>query len=259
MTTRKSKMGESLHARRVYKNPPIHEAVCEFQFSNPEDWNLIHGGQFIERVKKRYSGKPTEQRILRVTPPRGEMSGATPPSIVEITKVQLKSVDGRQIVAIGPGILSVHSLRPYAGWELFRRQIAEAFGEYIKITRPKAVRRIGLRYINQIFASTDSGTVPDFLTTPPYAIPHIAGSIDGYANRAEYSLDKRSKAIVQLASIDAPPSEFGIALDIDVSRTWQDDSNKTKNVLKVVDELRTQERQVFEALITPKTRDLFDA
>lgn len=259
MGTKKLQTGRLSHRRRVYKNPPIEEAVCEFQFSNPENWNLIHSGLLLERVKKRYGGKPTEQRILRVTPPKGEASSALPPSVEEITKVKLNSVDGREIAAIGPGVLSVHLLKPYAGWEHFRSQIAEAFREYQKIGRPEAIRRIGVRYINRIVVPVAKGAPHEFFTTPPYTIPGIECSVDTYAIRGEYSLSGQSKVIVQLASIEAPPNAFGVVLDIDVSRNWKEDSQNMQSALKSVDELRDQERQVFEALITDKARDFFDA
>ena len=257
-SSRTSKTGER-RARRVYKNPPIHEAVCEFQFSDPEIWSLAHSGLFLERVKKRYSGKPSEQRVFRIATPAGAPQPNAPQSLAEFTKVQLRSEDGHELVAVGPGVLSAHSLRPYSGWEKFRSQIAEAFKEYRAVASPKGVRRIGIRYINHILVPRDSGLPNDFLTTPPHGIPGIESAIEAFALRHEYSIEKLGKEIVQFASIDSPPDTYGVALDIDVSRTWQGDGCKLQDAFSYVDELRQQERQIFEALITDKARELFDA
>lgn len=245
--------------RRIYKNPPIHEAVCEFQFSDPESWSLVHGGIFFERLKKRYSGKPSEQRILRVMMPKGAPLTAGPPAIGEITKVQLKSENEREMVAVGPGILSIHSLKPYSGWEHFRSQIVEALREYRRIASPKAIRRIGIRYINQIFIPSEKGVPGDLLTTPPYGIPNMECRIAAFAMRYQYALENSASAIVQMASLDGPPDTYGVALDIDVNRSWQGESYAAADAMKAVDELRAQERHVFEALISDKARDLFDA
>ena len=259
MAKKKSEKIAKSRRRRVYKNPPIHEAVCEFQFSNPENWTLAHSGQFLERVKKRYAGKPSEQRILRVNMPKGDMPRAAPPSLDEITKVQLRSENGRELVAVGPGILSIHSLKPYAGWEHFRSQIVEALREYCRIALPKAVLRIGIRYINQIFVPQQKGVPNDFFTTPPCGIPEVECVIETFAMRYEYSLENSSKAVVQLARLAGPPDTYGVALDIDVSRSWQGESYNATSALEAVDALRHQERQIFEAMITDKARELFDA
>jgi uncharacterized protein (TIGR04255 family) len=251
----RSKKGAG-HGRRIYKNPPIHEAVCEFQFSDPENWTLAHSGLFLERVKKRYSGKPSEQRVFRIAMPPSRNAVQ---SFAEITKVQLRSERGNELVAVGPGILSIHSLKPYSGWEKFRDQIAEAFKEYRAIGSPGGIRRTGIRYINHILIPRERGTPEDFLTTPPQGIPGLDYAIDAFALRQEHSADNLTKAIIQIASIDSPPDTFGVALDIDVSRSWQGEGAKLQDAENHVDELRDQERQMFEALITEKARELFDA
>ena len=85
--------------RRVYKNPPISEAVCEFQFSNPDDWNIACSGLLYERVKKRYNGKPREQRLLRIEGPPATPQQDNAQRVMEITKVQFPSA--QQQVSIG--------------------------------------------------------------------------------------------------------------------------------------------------------------
>ena len=240
--------------RRVYKNPPINEAVCEFHFSDAENWTLAHSGLFMERVKGRYSGKPSEQRLLRLSVP----SVPSAPSLAEVTKVQLRSESGKELVGVGAGTLSVHSLKPYAGWEAFRKQIAEALEEYRAIASPSAIRRIGIRYINQLSIPATAQS-DDFITTPPHGIPSIQVTLAAFSMRYEYVLEDSVRALVQMGSADSAPDTYGIALDIDVTKVWQGDGLKIDSGLGLVDKLRDQERDIFEALITDKARELFDA
>src|SRR5437667_4206932 len=138
--------------RHIYKNPPITEATCEFQFAPADNWNLAYSGLFLERVKGRYSGKPREQRLLQVggKPSADFPSAGATASFREVTKVQIPTDDGRELVAVGPGVLSIHVRKPYSGWEKFRLQIEEALGVYREIAEPTGIRRIGIRYINLI-------------------------------------------------------------------------------------------------------------
>lgn len=260
MTSVRARRAVKQTKRRVYKNPPISEAVCEFQFSNPDDWNIACSGLLYERVKKRYNGKPREQRLLRIEGPPATPQQDNAQRVMEITKVQFPSADGREILAVGPGILSVHSLKPYSGWERFRSQIHEAFRANRKVAAPKGVRRIGLRYINQIFIPHDLGTPDDFFSAPPHHLGTLPCIVDAFNLRHEYSFtDAPMKAVVTFASLNSPPNTHGCVLDIDLTRTWTGEPCKLDDALKVLDEVRQKERGVFESLITDKARGLFDA
>src|SRR5258708_39486189 len=104
----RSKTAPRPFERRIYKNPPITEATCEFQFAPVDNWNLAYTGLFLERVRGRYAGKPREQRLLQVDAKQsGSSPGAMPSaSVREVTKVQIPSADEKEMVAVGPGILS---------------------------------------------------------------------------------------------------------------------------------------------------------
>src|SRR5438093_13080415 len=85
--------------RRIYKNPPIAEATCEFQFAPIDNWTLAYTGLFLERMKGRYAGKPREQRLLQIEGKQlTNLAGAVPTaSVREVTKVQIPSEDGTEM------------------------------------------------------------------------------------------------------------------------------------------------------------------
>ena len=55
-----------LTQRRRYKNPPIEEALCEFGFAPGPDWDPTIPGKLQAELGDEYSGKPREQRAVKV-------------------------------------------------------------------------------------------------------------------------------------------------------------------------------------------------
>jgi uncharacterized protein (TIGR04255 family) len=249
-------------ARRKYKTPPIVEATCEFQFVPTDDWNIAYSGLFLEKVKHRYGGKPREQRLLQV---EAKGAPATTPessqamSMREITRVQIPSENGTEMVAVSPGALAVHSLAPYSGWEKFKPQIAEALKIFVSISNPKAIRRIGIRYINYIQPREEKPSPKEYFTAPPYELDTLGCSLDSFAQRYEYIYqDEPIKVMVNLARVAPPGKQLGFVLDLDVIREWPTDFLSINRAMAVVEDLRRREREAFESLITNYARQAFD-
>ena len=258
--------GSQPPARRTYKNPPITEATCEFQFAPVDNWNLAYTGLFLERVKSRYAGKPREQRLLQLDAKQlADASGALPSaSVREITKVQIPSTDGKEMVAVGPGILSAHVLKPYSGWEAFRPQIEEALTAYRAIADPSGIRRIGIRYINLIDLPARDAEPSDYFSAPPTRNEELGCRLDTFVIRHEYLYDDEPVRLVvnfaRVQKLETPIVDAAsYLLDLDVSRDWQTEPLPMNRAMSLVDELRRREREAFEAQITPKARELFDA
>lgn len=248
--------------RKVYKNPPITEAVCEFQFADSDNWNVTSSGLLYEKLRTEYGQVPREQRLLRVIVPEGAKPGDVPNRLTEITKVEFAAADGLKKVTVGPGVCSAHVLKPYPGWEIFRPQIESALNHYSKVCAPKVIQRIGLRYINHIFFPVTRGTPDDFFTEHPRSVGHLDWPVSVFNLRHEYLIvdsdSEQVTAIVNLVTIPAGPEQFGCLLDIDLIHSWKHKTFSLKTSLIALDRLRTLERQAFEALITDITRALFD-
>ncbi|MBV8265707.1 MAG: TIGR04255 family protein, partial [Planctomycetaceae bacterium] len=50
--------------RRRYKNPPIEEAVCDFQFAPGTDWDPTMPGLLYEKLRDTYNEKPRQQQLI---------------------------------------------------------------------------------------------------------------------------------------------------------------------------------------------------
>ena len=246
-----------------YRNPPILEAVCEIEFAPTDDeWNISYPWLFYEKVKSIYTGAPREQKLVRLEPPPKGLpqKDASPFTVIEQSKVQFPLADDTGLVAVGPNVFSAHVKQPYPGWNIFRSRIAEALKAYISVANPSGVRKIGLRYINQITIPVPQSNVADYFSVPPANVLPDELVIDNFLSRNEYIYqDEPIRVVLNFARTEAPPTESAYLLDIDLVWQWPAETLPIASAMNKIDELRRRERIVFERLITNKTRGLFDA
>jgi uncharacterized protein (TIGR04255 family) len=126
-----------------YTNPPIIEALCEFQFLPSQEWDMTLPGLLYQEIKEEFPNKrqqtgvgiqfrPTEKGIehkVEQAPPR----------------IQFHRKDKTALVQVAPDLLVINQLAPYPAWTTFKPKIAEIFNKYIALANPKGFKRIGLR------------------------------------------------------------------------------------------------------------------
>lgn len=246
-----------------YRNPPILEAVCEIEFAPTDnEWNISYPWLFYDKVKGVYSGAPKEQKLVRLEPPpTGSLrKEGSPFTVVEQSKTLFPLADDTGLVAVGPNVLSAHVKQPYPGWIIFRNRIADALKEYISIANPTGIRKIGLRYINQVTISEPQPNVAEYFSTPPANVLPDELVIDNFLSRNEYIYqDEPIRVVINFARAESSSKESAYLLDIDLVWQWPADPLPIESVMNKVDELRRRERVIFERLITDQSRSLFDA
>src|ERR1700677_5166372 len=99
---------------KQYARAPIEETLCEFTFapiSKQFDFSLP-GRLQLHSSMREYSGAPRTQNIQTIT------AGANQPHVAvqnALFRIQLPTVDGTRMVAVGANVLAVTVLRPYEG------------------------------------------------------------------------------------------------------------------------------------------------
>jgi uncharacterized protein (TIGR04255 family) len=255
-------MGELSMARRKYRNPPIEEALCEFRFAPSQDWDPTVPGRFHERIRERYPAKPREQRVVEAG---FQVSAQSTDSAMQLkhglAKAQFPTADGKRLVAVGPDVMSVHVLKPYPGWhEDFRARIEQALQAYNETTVPKGITQIGLRYINQVVIPADTIELDDYFTTPPRTPDKFPERQSAIFSRIEsFYTDEPIRLVFTFANVKSPEGTLGFLLDLDLVWSWGDEPLALNDAMDKVEELRHRERNAFEALITERTREVFDA
>lgn len=251
--------------RRRYKNPPIEEAFCEFRFRPGQDWDLTIPGRLQVELGDEYPGKPRESRFAEIglRTHGGQSSDVKFPE--GLFRIQLTTTDSTRMVGVGPDVLSIHMLRPYqnserpdgGGWEEFRLRIEEALRAYWRVTKPEGINRVGIRYINKIVIPQEQVRIEDYLNS---ALPEPSGLPDQlteFMSRVDYQYDNEFHIVLSQATIEAGDNRLAFLLDIDA--IWENPQVVgTEKALALTNDLRDRERVAFEAVITEKTRELFD-
>ena len=248
--------------RRVYKRPPIHEAICEFRFTGSGEWNLLTAADMLDHLRSDYPDRPRT-----VVDTNLEIAAGGPePTVRPLTireRVQYVQDDPQRLVTAGQDFMSIHVSMPYEGWEKFRPRIASALTAYQSVLKPKGATRVGVRYVNKILIDDVQFQLSDYFMTPPSTPDGLDLMITDFLIRvgASFLGDRENLHLTQtLASIAIEdPDRSAFILDLDAWEGWNDVPAAIADLMAVVDTLREAEREAFEAMITDKLRMMFDA
>ena len=245
-----------------YGKPPIIEAIFEARFTTGSWASVQTSYEIFSALKTDYPGEPRLLHSNGFEIVQGDDKDPTPSIRLksEDSRYRLTAVDGTCLVQYNKQMLSVHVTAPYGGWPDFRHRITKALSVYIEKAQPQAISRMSLRYINQIeFQLSSSINLNDYFTNPPDIPDQVGVSIGAFFMRLETHMPDRPIRIVQ-SFASTSGGLPGVLLDLDVIKE-QDIAKPRVNqqLLKDIDHLRDVERLTFEALITDKLRETFDA
>jgi uncharacterized protein (TIGR04255 family) len=250
-------------ARRLYKNPPIEEAVCEFHFVPDPNQDFSAPARFYDGIKDDYSGK---QEVLLPQPNEIQIQGNQNSLRIgfqsQPARLLFPDAARKHLVGLGGNLLSIHVLRPYKKWEDFRGRIEKALNAYIQAAKPVGITKTELRYINKIEIRDEAFTISDYLTTGVVLPSQMGMNIGNLFTRVESAFPGTSVRLhVMLARVDAETPEGRLLLlDLEVKQEWPTDHTlPVSEAMTVIEDLRSREREAFEAFITDKARAQFDA
>lgn len=251
--------GQVPRDRTIYPRPPIVEAVIELKFRGGASWVDGLGQRVRSRLGDRYPGQPRTSRQLEVQAEVTKSGVAT--SARTTAQAQLyPSADGRRLIGVGDGILTIHVLDPYPGWEEFRSRAQAAFEAYVSEVDPKAIETVGVRYIDRIALQWDSaGTVNfgDFFVWMPGRPETMPSVLEGF-HVLVHSRD-RDDGTVALLRMGSAPQQDGrpvVLYDLNLVREFPGGS-PVSEWLAAAEKLHTRQRDIFEESITDRTRELF--
>jgi uncharacterized protein (TIGR04255 family) len=248
---------------RKYLNPPIVEALCEFGFEPGQPWDGTIPGLFYNEIKEKFP-KKRQQAVLQVGI---QISGQNPSSIPSpalfspapesFSRLQLVSEDERTLIQIAPDVLAVNKLKPYSSWNELKPLIFYAIQKYEKVAHPKAIRRIGLRYINRIQIPLREVDIEYYLRAFFPDVPEpLPQRINVWMQRTEIPFDSDGMLIVQTGSVrQEGVQEVVFLLDLDfvtVGEPFSIDVAANK-----VEMAHNNIAEAFEACITDESRKLF--
>jgi uncharacterized protein (TIGR04255 family) len=246
---------KTTRTRKVYKNDPILEAICELRFRQPQGvWPLMPG-QLYERLKTHFPAPPSQMPLTAFAPPDA------PPGLQVVMgqgipgQVRLSNNEDNSVLIIGDGLLVISSARPYLKWEKFSAKIGEVLNALYDISDGVFdIERIGVRYVNRMDVPMDS--LGRYFDIQPLHISMDSLSPRTFIARSELTVDGDDNRLViaTFASVMAEDKPSGFILDIDCIAQNQSDLTTINRTVGEIEALHRLEKEIFEASVKDDAR-----
>jgi uncharacterized protein (TIGR04255 family) len=241
-------------AQRPLARPPIREAIVEVK-CEPVEMRRVHA--LRERLAAEFPvAKPFRLASVAMNLPDERRGVGSDLSDPHQTGWRCESADGVEVALIRHDGLSYGRVAGYPGWEHFAGRFGALWAEYLAVVQPPEVRRIALRYVNDLRLPVgDQFHFERYLTTAPRTPaglpPEIAdflvqmtlpGGADGLQVAVTQATDSSGRA----------PSQLPVIVDIDASwdRTIGVDERLAARLAESLDTLRDLKNRVFFGLVT---------
>lgn len=245
----------------LLKSPPIIEAICQIDLSLPDDLDIKSRiNDFYEDIKESYPERneiPGMNLNININKEIKEslLSSSPVPSINRFI-----NSDKKQIFSVfGPTNFSLSRLSPYISWEQFQGEIVRLRRIYNKFFQPTIIKRIALRYINNIKIPYGR-EFENYFTASPKIPPNLPQSFISFmSNIVVY--EESINAIGRIIHVFNPPPQqdnipefINIILDIDVYKA-NDKGIKEDEVEYTLEQLRLYKNKIFFGSITEKLKE----
>jgi uncharacterized protein (TIGR04255 family) len=243
---------------KKYKNPPIVEALCEFQFVPSQPWDITIAGILYERIKDKF---PLKQQQVGFGVALQPKEGGVFEQKIELSppRMQFFSNDKISLVQVGSDLLTVNHLRPYPTWEKFKPLILKILEDYINIANPKGFRRIGLRYINKIDFDKPQIELTNYFNYYPSIPENLPQTYKTFQVTVEipHNNERDTLRLTLGTLIPEKPDAFSLMLDLDYIMILPEGIalNEVSNWLE---DAHTTIENAFEACITDNCRKIFE-
>jgi uncharacterized protein (TIGR04255 family) len=131
---------------KKYKNPPLKEALCEFNFEIA-DWDSTFPGAFYKKIEKEFPLKENKSsnNISFLIENGGINIGK------EVgNKLICHNAERSVLAQLSDNSLSINILPPYIGWEIFKPLIVKCIDSLKSLSPSLKLKNASLRYINVI-------------------------------------------------------------------------------------------------------------
>lgn len=242
--------------RKEYKNPPLIEALFEIYFSETIS-NLTLFGDFYNQIKSEYKNQKELKNVgfeMNFSPEMVHTKQFDKGSMMRFSKE-----DNSQLVQITKNLLTFNKLKPYNGFESFKEEFQEIFDKYVDLAKPQNTERIGLRYINKITIPEETFSLDDYFNFSLRFSDDSFSTIAGISFKVQLIPKNLSHQLFVTLNSAKSPEEGESEFLLDIYDTFISHREVDKQfILNVLDEAHENIENVFEGVITDKSRNLFE-
>lgn len=239
---------------KKYKNPPIDIVSCDIVFKRNEanSWNTVFVGKIFDKLQSIY---PKSEDVKKITANFDVNKNSFD---VGDSKANRLYNDDKCSVFIEPkGVEYVNG--NYKGWGVVEDDIAKVFATYIEETKPESIENISLRYVNKIYVPVVNNILNEneyFNIYPEYSA--VEQKCVRYDTRLLFSYGNGESLNLVMLAFPSPEKDeilFIVDLCYNISKF---DSLVTGDIKSSIDKAHAKIEDVFEKIITDKTRELFN-
>ncbi len=238
-----------------YKNPPLVEALCEFQFISNQPWDMTVPGLVYEKIRDEFPDKQEQIGIgFQLRPTEKGIEHKIEPTL---PKIQFFKKDKSAVVQIAQDLLVVNCLKPYPSWQGFKPLIIKNLNIYREVVNPKGFKRIELRYINVFEFDKSEIELTDYFRYYPFIPDSLLQKHSSFLCRVEFPFEEGNETLMIAIGTIIPgkPNLLSILLDIDYAMVTPEYVSP-QDVSNWLEKAHQKIEGVFEGCITDKTREI---
>jgi uncharacterized protein (TIGR04255 family) len=239
----------------TYPNPTITEAICEIHFDLPKHrpWKASYPGRFFREIQDDYPEMEVGQQTafqIEIGP-----MGASQRLVPIPPRTRYTHKNEQKLLQLTENIFTVNFLEPYPGWETVRQTLIEVWPKIIKVLRPTVIKRIGLRYINQIPLESPQQEGNIWLKPGRYIPASVLDAVFPSLSRVDVAISEHDKVIVSIARAMAETSRQNV-LVLDVDRLVEREIEPQERPL--MEEIELLHTDLWDIFYTARTDKLID-
>lgn len=239
-----------------YPKAPIQEAVFDIKVNKVENVDVDSYESLVENELEDYP--EVEKKIelsgkLRIDFTKGDVK--TEERKDKLLGVVFSKKESNIKIQFRKDGFTLNMLKPYSDWNEFSKIAFKYWTIYKNKVKPVGVKRIALRYINRINLPIDDLNFDDYLNNIPEIPTVFEDSYADFLLRTVTICKGSGNPTVLTRRIGkADDNSVPFIIDIDVFKKDDIDNDSLKDEFEV---LRNNKNDIFESLITDKSRELF--
>jgi uncharacterized protein (TIGR04255 family) len=166
------------------------------------------------------------------------------------------SADGRQVLQARLDGFTLSRFKPYRSWQGLREDARNNWRSYCEVTKPKAVSRLAVRYINRVELPLPITNFKDYFLTAVEIAPGLPQNVSNFLVRLVIPVVSEGCTVILTETME--PAQDGVLpfiLDIDVF-TDQAFEPQSEAIWGTLDRLRSTKNDFFFRTLTPRALEL---
>jgi uncharacterized protein (TIGR04255 family) len=241
---------------KIYKNPPVIEAVCEFRFKPESPWDGTIPGLLYSKIHDDFPIREDKIRFeTKIRPHEKEILN----EVTSTKRMHFLNNERTNLVQAGQNMLAINKLAPYTHWNDFKSLIGRILNEYKQIAPPKGFERIGLMYVNRLDFEETTIDLKEFFSLYPFIPDGLAPHHGDFILRINFPHENSRDNLFLIFESTKPkiPGGLSMFLNFDYSLLKPDEVSLGQ-VTDWLENAHNHIEDAFEKCVTEKCKERFN-